>query len=131
MISMPTKDGTAGILILELQEILYTLPYELSTIRDKATGRSKPIICDFCKTWQAGGSAGSITFRADRRSLHTVSFLCCYDLACSLHVRDLTPAAKLSRAQLRENITPEYRIERLRKTLLELVERLHLEPALD
>lgn len=89
-----------------------------------------PVICDFCKTWQAGGRAGSITFRLERRSLNSVSFLCCLDLKCSLHVRDMTEAAKSSRAQLREDVTREHRIERLNGKLALLVERLKLEPTM-
>lgn len=128
IIGLPTKDGTAGVLIIEMQDDLYATPYELGVVGDKSTGRAKPVICDFCKTWQAGGRAGSITFRTERRSLNSVSFLCCLDLKCSLHVRDMTEAAKSSRAQLREDVSQEYRIERLKDKLGTLVQRLNLKP---
>ncbi|RWZ78924.1 MAG: hypothetical protein EOT05_04250 [Candidatus Microsaccharimonas sossegonensis] len=131
IIGLPTKDGAAGVLFIEIEDDLYAIPYEIGAVGDKLTGRSKPVICDLCKTWQAGGRAGSITFRTERRSLNSISFLCCLDLKCSLHVRDMTTAAKTSRAQLREDITQQYRIERLKDKLSMLVKRLGLEPAID
>ncbi len=128
IVALPTKDGAAGVLFIDAKSSLHAASYELRPVGDKATGRAKPVICDFCKTWQAGGRAGSITFRPERRSLHSISFLCCLDLKCSLHVRDMTEAAKSSRMQLREDVTQEYRIERLKEALSMLVERLHLKP---
>ena len=128
LIGLPTKNNQAGILFLEPHDKLYAVPYEISPLPSGPTGRAKPIICDFCKTWQAGGRAGRITFRIGRRSSHSISFLCCLDLECSLHVRDRTSAAKSSRAQLREDITPKHRLERLRDQLDSLVERLSLDP---
>lgn len=128
IIGLPTKDGAAGILFIEIKDDLYAVPYEIGAVGDKLTGRSKPVICDLCKTCQAGGRAGSITFRTERRSLNSVSFLCCLDLKCSLHVRDMTTAAKTSRAQLREDITQDYRIERLKDKITLLIKRLNLEP---
>ncbi len=127
-IGLPTKNNQAGILFLEPHDKRYAVPYEISPLPSGPTGRAKPIICDFCKTWQAGGRAGSITFRVERRSSNSISFLCCLDLKCSLHVRDRTSAAKSSRAQLREDITPEHRVERLRSQLDLLIERLNLNP---
>lgn len=126
MVGLPTKDGGAGVLLIELQNRLYSVFYEISPLRNQSTGLAKPIICDFCKTWQAGGRAGSITFRPKRRSLDSISYLCCLDLNCSLHVRDMTGAAQSSRAQLREDITQKYRIERLESSLSRLVKRLSL-----
>ena len=129
LLVIPTKDGGAGVLFVELDDQLYGVSYEISNVRDTATGRSQPIICDFCKTWQAGGRAGSITFRMERRSLNSISFLCCLDLKCSLHVRNMTAAAKSSRVQLREDVSLERRIERLEENLLILVKRLNLKPS--
>lgn len=130
VVGLPTKDNAAGVLFIGLEHDLYAIPYEIGAVGNKATGRSKPVICDFCKTWQAGGRAGSITFRPERRSLNSISFLCCLDLKCSLHVRDMTVAAKTSRAQLREDITQDYRIERLKDKLALLIKRLDLEPVI-
>lgn len=127
MVGLPTKDGGSGVLLIELRNRLYSVFYEISPLRDRAAGLTKPIICDFCKTWQAGGRAGSITFRLKRRSLDSVSYLCCLDLNCSLHIRDMTEAARSSRAQLREDITQEYRIERFGNSLSRLIKRLSLE----
>lgn len=128
MFALPTKDGAAGILYLKSQDVLYATTYEIRHIAAQATGRAKPIICDFCKTWQAGSRAGSITFRPKRHSLNSISLLCCLDLECSRHVRDQTAAAKMSRAQLREQLTPEQRVERLRTNLGQLIDRLQLSP---
>ncbi len=128
LFGLPTKNNSAGILFLEPHGDLYAIAYEINAIPAGATGRTKPIICDFCKTWQTGGRAGSITFRTERRSSNSVSFLCCLDLACSLHVRDLTAASKSSRAQLREDITPEHRVKRLQTKLDSLIEKFSLEP---
>lgn len=128
LLPIPTKDGKAGILFVEVHGEMYGVPYEISPLRDAATGRSKPIICDFCKTWQAGARAGYITFQVKRGTSNVIGFLCCADLQCSLHVRDLTSASKVSRSQLREDITTDRRIERLRHTLEAVVGRLALSP---
>lgn len=126
LFNLPTKDNNAGILFIELDGRLYGAPYELAVIRDALTGRSKPVICDFCKTWQAGGRAASISFRTKRRSFNSIGLLCCADLQCSLHVRNKTDAAKVSRSQLREDITTDDRVERLHQKLAAVVERLAL-----
>ena len=128
LFGLPTKDGIAGILFIEHRGTLYATPYEINVIRNQSTGHSSAIICDFCKTWQTGGRAGSITFPIRRRSLDSVSFLCCLDLKCSQHVRDLTESAKSSRAQIRETISDERRIERLENTLSLLIKKLNLKP---
>lgn len=128
LFAVATKDGNAGILFIELGDQLYGTVYEISDIRDESTGRAKPIICDFCKTWQAGPRAGHVTFKTKRASSNAIGFLCCIDMQCSLHVRDMTDAAATSRSQLRENITTEQRIERLVRSLEALVDRLNLKP---
>lgn len=128
LLVIPTKDGGAGVLFVELDDQLYGVSYEISNVRDTATGRSQPIICDFCKTWQAGSRAGHITFKTKRSSSNVIGFLCCGDMQCSLHVRDMTDASKVSRTQLREDITTEQRIIRLRSQLEAVIDRLNLSP---
>lgn len=128
LFALPTKDAKAGVLFIELDGQLFCAPYEINRVASTLNGRSKPVICDFCKTWQAGERSGSITFRTRRASLDSVSFLCCLDLECSLHVRDLTEASKVSRSQIREDISTEYRIERLKNKLTLVVKRLQFEP---
>lgn len=91
------------------------VPFALQPRKANASGRVEPIICDFCATWQRGSNSAVISFQKERSSQ---SFLCCGDLDCSSHVRDKTPESKLSRTQLRENMTPQARIERLRSRLL-------------
>lgn len=83
------------------------------------TGRIEAIICDICATWQPGTHSAVLNFEKEASS---VSFLVCGDLNCSLHVRDKTAAARRSRVQLRETITLEGRIERLRKCLSVILE---------
>lgn len=125
LFALPTKDTAAGLLFLESNRQLYAARYEISPI-SHSTGRAKPVICDFCKTWQSGTRAATITFRTKRSSANSISYLCCADLACSLHVRTLTSSAKMSRAQLREHLTTEQRVERLTTGIDKLVDRLNL-----
>lgn len=123
------RTGNKGVFIIELHDELYITPYELrSGLTNSQTGRSQALICDFCRTWQAGSNAGTITFTIPGVSLHTMTFLCCADLACSKHVRTKTKASILSRAQLREDLTDERRVERLRGNLEKLIKTLGLQP---
>lgn len=109
------KSRSEGVLLFE--DLFY--PFSLTKKAASSTGRVDGIICDICATWQRGSNAARITFaKGDRRS---VSYLVCADLDCSLHVRDMKPESKLSRAQLREHISPEGRIERLHKSLLRVL----------
>jgi len=126
LLAVSHRGGRNGLLLIDIDANLYGAPYELLPgIRD-AGGRSKPVICDFCYTWQRGSNIGRITFRLEEN--RTVTFICCADLQCSLHVRNLTPASLLSRTQLREDITPERRIVRLRAKLESLAAALGLQP---
>ncbi len=130
LVAVTSRDGNKGVLLLSPDESVYVLPYELSRgLASRLTGRAQPIICDFCRTWQAGSGAGSISFRKDKRSINSVSFLCCADLRCSWHVRSKTNASRTSRAQLREDMTDEQRAARLMRRLQQLVLDLGLEPA--
>lgn len=129
LLSITDRTGNKGVLLLSPDDDIYVLPYELSRgIANRQTGRAQPIICDFCRTWQAGNSAGSISFRKDKQSLNSVGFLCCGDLACSQHVRSKTNASRTSRAQLREDLTNEQRVERLKGRLRQIIADLGLEP---
>lgn len=105
------KSHSAGVLLFE--NIFY--PFSLTKKAASSTGRIDGIICDICATWQRGSKAARLTLpKGDKVS---VSYLVCADLDCSLHVRDLTPESKLSRAQLREHISQKGRVERLHKNL--------------
>ncbi|HSX01734.1 MAG TPA: FBP domain-containing protein [Candidatus Saccharimonadia bacterium] len=128
LISVSDRSGNEGVLLIEPDDNLYILPYELSIgLTDQATGRSKPIICDLCTTWQAGGNAATITFH-NPKTTNNITFLCCADLKCSLHVRSQTRESLLSRSQLREDLTNEQRADRLRRTLIRLIEAVGLKP---
>ena len=126
LIAIADRTGNKGVLLLQPQNTLYITQYKLSRrIVDSATGRDRAIICDFCYTWQPGSNAASITFtRADNQ--HSIRFLCCGDLACSQHVRTATKASVVSRAQLRENLSDEDRIARLKTKLTKYIEYLGL-----
>lgn len=116
-IAVTTKSGAEGVIIAPLNT-LYVVPFQLQNRKPNASGRTEAIICDLCATWQRGSNSAVITFSKNKGS---VTFLCCADLLCSLHVRDKTNAAKLSRTQLRETITVEGRIERLRTKLAQIL----------
>lgn len=128
MISISDRSSNQGVLVIELGDNLFILPYELSRgLADKSTGRSRPIICDICTTWQAGGNAASITINSTKTT-HNITYLCCSDLKCSLHVRSKTRESLLSRSQLREDLNNEQRAERLREKLQKLVDTFDLQP---
>lgn len=126
LLSISDRTGDKGVLLLEPDNDLYIIPYELSrNIVDYKTGRRRAIICDFCYTWQPGSNAASIVFStADSR--RKVGFLCCGDLQCSQHVRSKTKAAVVSRTQLREDMTNEDRILRLKERLRNKISQLQL-----
>ena len=127
MLAVGTRSSAEGLLLVQTDSF-YVIPYELNTgIADKTSGRSKPITCDFCYTWQRGGNAARITFRRASDN-HTFSYLCCGDLRCSLHVRNLTPESILSRTQLHEDITTEQRIVRHMRKLDEVILTLGAKP---
>jgi hypothetical protein len=121
-IAITDRHRSQGVLIAELGT-LFVIPFRLQARKASSmTGRVEAIICDFCSTWQRGSNSAVITFdRSDRSSR---SYLCCADLLCSLHVRDLTVRAKLSRTQLREQTTPIRRIERLGANLERIMSEL-------
>lgn len=126
---VPIADRTKakGVLLLQPYDKLFILPYELLGGSSDVTGRMKPIICDFCKTWQNGSNSARITFPRGARSNNSVSFLCCADLACSSHVRTKTASSIQSRAQLRESLTNEQRVERLKERLQLLIGDMNFE----
>ena len=126
LIAIVDRTEDRGILLLEPDDELYVVQYELSRkIIDSKTGRRRAIICDFCYTWQPGSNAASIMFtRANSKT--KVGFLCCGDLKCSQHVRSSTKAALVSRTQLRENMTDEDRVLRLKDRLRSKISQLGL-----
>ncbi len=127
LLAISDRNGNKGVLLVSQDDLLYVLPYEFkSGITSSSTGRSQSIICNFCQTWQYGDKAGSISFTKSRTT--NVSYLCCADLKCSMHVRTKTLAAHTSRAQLREDLTNEQRIERLETRLKRILSELPVEP---
>lgn len=130
LLAIAAKSGNKGVLLLAPDDNIYMLPYEISTGITSKTGQAQPIICDFCRTWQSGTRSGSIVFPKGSRSHDKIGFLCCADLRCSLHVRGKTDAAQTSRSQLREDLVPEQRIDRLKERLQKLVADLELAPVL-
>lgn len=112
-LAVTNKQGNEGVLIVPFLDKV--APFVLMPRRPNASGRTEAIICDICATWQRGTRSAVITFTVD--ATRTVSFLCCEDLLCSFHVRGMTAAARLSRSQLREQMTTEERIARLKHRL--------------
>ncbi|HMH70371.1 MAG TPA: FBP domain-containing protein [Candidatus Saccharimonadales bacterium] len=120
-LAVTNRSGSEGILIAPL-EAMYVVPFQLhKRMPSSRSGRTEAIICDFCATWQRGSNSATITFF---KKSSTISFLCCADLLCSLHVRSKTLAATLSRTQLREDITAEGRISRLRARLTAILDQM-------
>lgn len=117
-LAVTTKSGNEGVLLYG--ETI--LQFGMERRRPNAAGRVEAIICDICATWQRGTNSAILTIKKD--SSHTISHLVCADFDCSLHVRDLTDASKLSRTQLREHITPEARIDRMRDRLSKILKEL-------
>jgi len=121
------KSTRKGILVIELDE-LYLTTFELGgKVADSKTGRTKPVICDLCYTWQQGGKAATITCSRER-DRHTFTYLCCADLRCSLHIRSETAEGTLSRAHIHEDLTPEQRTTRMRQRLYRFISTLELLP---
>ena len=119
-----TKSRNEGVLWVETVNVQALLPFSLSRgLRDTATGRSKPVICDFCRSWQRGSNIARITLYPVPKLHDTFGLLVCADLECSLHCRTLTPAGKLSRTQLREDLDDAARARRLQARLDEFVSR--------
>jgi len=112
-LAVMNRSRTEGVLVVPF-DITVVLPFRLSKRTPNYAGRTEAIICDFCATWQSGTHSGVLTFELASKS---VSYLVCGDLNCSLHVRDKTAESKRSRTQLRETMTIEARIERLRSRL--------------
>lgn len=110
-LAVTDKSGNEGVLIYQDT----TVPFILSPRVARTGGRVAAIICDICATWRRGPESAVLTLpKGDNRS---VSYLVCADLNCSLHVRGMTDAGMLSRSQIREDITPDRRKERLRERL--------------
>lgn len=114
------KSRTEGVLIVPFAHRVVS--FELRPLTPKSNGAlPAAVICDFCVTWQRSAYVAAITFRKDR---HSITYLVCEDLECSRHVRGRTAASQLSRTQLREDISDEGRIERLRQRVAAALESL-------
>ena len=98
------------------------IPFQLAPRTAKTNGSIAAIICDICATWRRGPESAVITFPKGDRSM--VSHLVCADLECSLHVRAMTNTGVMSRSQIREDISQEKRIERLRSRLWAILDAL-------
>lgn len=119
-IAITDRHRSKGVLVTDGQR---AVSFRLQMRRPSSvSGRVEAIVCDICTTWQRGSNSAVITF--DRGDKSSRSYLCCADLLCSLHVRDATKEARLSRTQLREQVSPERRIERLRANLSLLIAEL-------
>lgn len=125
LLGISDRTGVKGVLIMQPDDTPYAVAYELTRgIASKSTGRAQPVICDFCRTWQRGSNAASITLQPDYRTGASTTFLCCADLDCSRHARTQTSASNLSRAQLREDLDDERRVARLKDRLRAIMTQL-------
>lgn len=125
--AVSTRSNAEGVLLIDIGE-LYVIPYELMTkTQDNTTGQTKPITCDLCFSWQSGSNSARITFTRTSDN-HKFTYLCCADLKCSLHVRNLTPQGLLSRTQLHEDINTDDRIARLKMKTYKILQTLNATP---
>lgn len=115
------KQGSEGVLIAPLDNGI-VLPFAIERRKPNSRGRVEAIICDICATWQRGTHSAVITFWIT--STHSVSFLCCGDLQCSLHVRGMTAASVLARAQVREQLSNDERVDRLNRRLKAIIDTI-------
>lgn len=119
-IAVMNKSKSEGVLVAELEE-RYTATFRLQKRSANAMGRVEAIVCDLCATWQRGSNSVVISFQKEKGS---ASFLCCGDLLCSFHVREKTNESKLSRTQLRESISVERKIQRLKERLRAILQEV-------
>ncbi len=110
-LAVTDKSGREGVLLYGE----YVAPFSLVPRTARAGGQVASVICDICATWQPGTASAVLTLTKGAR--RTVSHLVCADLGCSRHVRGLTAAGLMARSQVREDITPEKRIDRLHNRL--------------
>lgn len=120
-LAVTNRSSSEGVLLVK-SDSMQVIPFRLQPRKPNQKGRVEAIICDFCATWQRGTHSAVITF--PRKDGSSLSLLCCGDLDCSFHVRGKTQAATLSRTQLREDITPVQRINRLGVRIRSVVETL-------
>lgn len=112
LVPFADKELIKGILLFEHSGAVQAVQFVRSKIKPGKGGVSRPIICDFCFTLQPRSNISLITFPLDRTATRTVAYYVCADLVCSLHVRGVTDALVRSKSQLREDISPEDRIQR-------------------
>jgi len=117
-LAVTTKSGAEGVLIVPFAD-MRVVPFRVQKRTPNHMGRTEAIICDICATWQRGTHSQILTLDKQKSSS---SFLVCDGLKCSLHVRNKTPEAVLSRTQLRENNSIEERIERLKQRMTTLLD---------
>jgi hypothetical protein len=100
-----TRSLSSGVVVFRIGAETRTAVFVVGKKVSDKSGASKPIICDLCKTQRSNGDTRLVTFyRSDLppSRQHDISWLCCKDLMCSAHVRNLTHASLISRSQLRE-----------------------------
>jgi hypothetical protein len=141
LVPLMDRSGKEGVVIAVVDELVYASRFSVGARNVDASGRTKPAICDLCKTQQDAGGVRLVSFpRTKTASEHDSNgHLCCADLACSLHVRDLTPEALTSRTVLRETefiegiqrpLSLESRVARLKNNLGMLFTHLEIDPQL-
>lgn len=127
MYAIPRKDEAYGIVLLESDSDLYVLRFYRSGRVTDVSGRARTIICDFCSTRVSGNLASRIKFESIDKK-RSVYWLCCYQLNCSQNARGTTDTAKLSRVVIKETISNERRVDRLKSNISKLVKYLEINP---
>ncbi len=122
--TLSDKANQKGLLFYETEDRILIIPYRITRKTPSLDGRNKAVICDICKTWRKGDATGLLNIIDPGNKHRTTGCYTCLDLNCSLHVRDLTPQAMLSRTQLRESITIPNRIARLHQNFDNLLSRI-------
>lgn len=119
LVSLPNKSKNAGVLLFQINGDWSSFSYRLTRAKVISAGRLKPVLCDFCYTWLTAGDSALVTFDKKNKKSHT--FYCCAALNCSKNVRDLTKVSELSRTQLKENLSKEDRILRLKLKITKVI----------
>ena len=125
--TLADKSQRKGLLFYELDGRLTATAYAITPKHPRRDGRNMPVICDICKTWRRGGATGLLTMPVATDKRRTIGCYTCLDLQCSLHARDLTPQALVSRTQLREDMEPEARIARLNRNLQSILKKAQVD----
>jgi hypothetical protein len=132
-----TRSEFSGIVMLLNGDAYKPLTFAVSKKSTTRDGSQRPAVCDLCYTQRANGDVRLVTFYdalVTQSRQHGIGWLVCTDFQCSGHVRNMTNAAMLSRASLRETefdenakqvpLTQQSMVERLRRNIAKLLSHI-------